>query len=196
VTKSPYSALFPAFSPDRRRLAFEANDGGPAAEDIFVVGASGGKIRRLTGAPGADTGAAFSPDGRRIAFLTHRNGTPQIWVMRANDGREQRRLTRGAQPDGEPEWSPNGRRIAFAAAGDIWVMNADGSARVNLTRSPTAETAVTWSPDGRRLAYLHRGANRRVYVMNADGSGKRALGGTGNQLNPSWGTSPRAGGAR
>jgi len=52
----------------------------------------------------------------------------------------------GAQPEGEPEWSPSGRRIAFAAAADIWVMNADGSARVNLTRSPTPETAVTWYP--------------------------------------------------
>jgi Tol biopolymer transport system component len=107
--------------------------------------------------------------------------------MRASDGRDQRRLGRGTAPEGEPEWSSDGKRIAFAAAGDIWVMRADGTRRANLTRSPTSETAVAWSPDGKQLAYLHRGASRRIYVMNADGSGKRALGGTGGQLNPSWG---------
>ena len=108
--------------------------------------------------------------------------------MRASDGRDQRRLTRGTTPEGEPEWSPDGTRIAFAAAGDIWVMNTNGTARRNLTRTPASETAVAWSPDGKRLAYLHRGASRRIYVMNADGSGKRALGGPANQLQPTWGT--------
>ena len=186
LTKSPYPALFPAFSPDGSRVAFEANDGSPAAADIYAVPVSGGKIRRLTGAPGDDTGASFSPDGRLIAFLSHRKGRREIWVMRASDGREQRRLTRGTALEGEPDWSPDGKRIAYDAGGDIWVVNADGSRRINLTRSPVSESAVTWSPDGKRLAYVHRGAARRVYVMNADGTGKHPVGGTGNQLNPAW----------
>ena len=80
LTKSPYPALFPAFSPDGRRIVFEANDGGPAAEDIFVVAAAGGKIRRLTGAPGADTAPHSRPTGAgspssRTAKASRRSGS-------------------------------------------------------------------------------------------------------------------------
>lgn len=186
VTRNRYDALFPDLSRDGRRIAFQARDGGPQGEDIYVVGTRGGRPRRFTGAPGDDTDAAFSPDGRTIAFLSHRKGSPQIWLMRASDGRNQRPLTRRGPAQGAPDWSPDGRRIAYDAAGDIWVIGADGSHRINLTRSRTAEFGAAWSPDGRQIAYVVRGAGRRVYVMNADGSGKHPVGGTGNQLIPSW----------
>jgi TolB protein len=57
-------------------------------------------------------------------------------------------------------------------------MNADGSNRRRLTRSAAAEGGPTWSPDGRKIAFERsRGPYLlgHVYVMNADGSGKRKL---------------------
>ena len=56
-----------------------------------------------------------------------------------------------------PHWSPDGRRIAFvheAPAGfrDIWVMNANGSAKTRVTHLGDT-TEPTWSPDGKWLAF-------------------------------------------
>lgn len=188
LTRRRYDALWPDFSPDGRHIAFQSSDGSPAGIDIYVVPTAGGKPQRFTGAPGDDQHPAYSPDGKTIAFVSERKGTPQIWLMNGSDGRNQRQLTRDAAPKNEnPDWSPDGTRIAYQAAGDVWVMNADGSSRRNLTRSPDSEFGVAWSPDGRKIAYVGRlGGQKRLYVMNADGSGKRPLGGPGNQLVPGW----------
>jgi len=73
-------------------------------------------------------------------------------------------------------------RIAFTRGfGDIYVMNADGSAPVQLTNSPTFDGQASWSPDGRRIAFAsERDAigvenPHNIYVMNADGSAQTRL---------------------
>ena len=62
--------------------------------------------------------------------------------------------------------------IAYGTqAGDIWVMDADGSHRRRLTRTGGRDYPGAWSPDGRRLAFgSERSGNFDVYVMDADGS--------------------------
>jgi TolB protein len=188
LTRRRFDALWADFSPDGTRIVYQSTDGGPAGVDIWEMPIRGGKPHRFTGAPGDDQYPAFSPDGSKIAFVSARKGTPQIWLMNGNDGRNQRPLTRDAAPKGELlDWSPDGKRIAYAAAGDIWVMNANGSRQRNLTRSRDSEYGVSWSPDGKQISYVRRlGASKRLYVMNSDGSGKRPLGGVGNQLVPAW----------
>jgi TolB protein len=66
-----------------------------------------------------------------------------------------------------------GRPIAFAASGFIHVLSADGSSLTRVGQTGSADPA--WSPDGSRIAFTAFGTNRGVYVMNADGSGIRAL---------------------
>jgi dipeptidyl aminopeptidase/acylaminoacyl peptidase len=57
----------------------------------------------------------------------------------------------------------------------------ESSAQVPSGLSPA------WSPDGKRIAYIQRHRGRYdVYVMNADGSHKRALTSTGDSADPSW----------
>ncbi len=59
-----------------------------------MIGAGGGRARRLTGGSGANFVPTWSPDGRRIVFTSTRNGVDEIYVMNA-DGTNQTRLTRG-----------------------------------------------------------------------------------------------------
>ena len=93
------------------------------------------------------------------------------------DGHSRLRLTSTPQDETEPDWSPDGARIAYRRSGEgdfgIWVMGADGSGQRQLTTDPG------FAPDSNRLLYLQAarsGSNPRLYVINADGSGRQRIG--------------------
>jgi Tol biopolymer transport system component len=130
-----------------------------------------------------------------IAFESSRHGSPDIHV-KAADGSRERRLTSHPKSEIDPAWSPDGRRIVYS--GDetdeghqnIWVMNADGTAKTLLTPGPRttgqgwAGSEPSWSPDGSRIVYNNYG---ELWVMNSDGGGKvRILGGTDVGSAPAW----------
>ena len=184
------SGRTPEWSPDGRRIAFEA--GG-----IYVVNADGSGQRMLA-RRGSDP--AWSPDGRTIAFMWRFH----IYVMNA-DGTEHRALMRlwnGKRAS--LAWSPDGRKLAFLAGGgpvvddllrggcgappvycfNLYVVNSDGSGLRNLTSKlgaggygPGTSLASdpVWSPDGRKIAFVQLSKRLGVYVVNADGSGVRNL---------------------
>ena len=66
-------------------------------------------------------------------------------------------------------WGQADGKIAFISdregSGDVWIMNADGSAPVNLTQGRDCASPV-WSPDGTQIAYI---ADGEIWSMNADG---------------------------
>jgi TolB protein len=136
---------------------------------------------------GAAATASTSTDTGRILFWTTSSGHPGVWEMRP-DGSQRRLLTRFYENAKRGVLSPDGRRLAFdgAARGvapmtnfDVQVMDVDGSHRTRLTSSPARELDPQWSPYGRQISYtrqLDRGGRKvEVWVMNADGSGKRRL---------------------
>jgi Tol biopolymer transport system component len=82
-------------------------------------------------------------------------------------------------------------------AGDLWIVEADGSGRRRLTDSGAGvDYSPTWSPDGKRVAFrTTRGSPSgpdpsNIFVINADGSGERQLtparGAAAGGLFPAW----------
>jgi Tol biopolymer transport system component len=79
---------------------------------------------------------------------------------------------------------------------DLVVINPNGTGRVRLAHCATRDCVFadfTWSPDGKRLAFVMgsdfsavRGYDLPLYVVNADGSGKKLLAGCGQSLACGW----------
>lgn len=195
VTPRTMSAETPELARDGKRIAFSrlVATPGTVQHDIYIVGATGSGLRRLTSSRADEAAPTWSPDARRIAYQVVSGKQSDIWVMNA-DGRGRHRLTRTAQSESVPSWSGNGRRIAYARDGRIWVMNADGTGQRVLTRmSSGVDWAPAWSPDGARIAYesnrqtTGREPTNEIWLMAADGSHQVRL--THNSVNdsqPAW----------
>ncbi|HYJ53006.1 MAG TPA: amidohydrolase family protein [Allosphingosinicella sp.] len=72
--------------------------------------------------------------------------------------------------------SPDGRTIAFDLLGDIYVMSINGGTPTRITSGLAFDMQPRFSPDGRLIAFTSdRGGGDNIWVMNADGSGARAI---------------------
>ncbi|WP_447009217.1 hypothetical protein [Saccharothrix hoggarensis] len=149
----------PELSPDGRSVVFDSAEGGQ--RDLWLVGADGTGLRRLTDTPDDETSPTFSPDGARIAFSSDRDGGAELY-RRAVAGGPVTRIT--DEPVGaavEPAWNPrddriaytldqgaDGRRLRVLDGGDVGAPLLGGDQAGWAGRSPA------WLPDGAGLLFL------------------------------------------
>ncbi len=170
-----------------QRIVFASNyDGNWFGNwDIYSMDVDGDNLVQLTDHPASEQAPACSPDGKRIAFRSERDLTPDLYVM-DSDGDNVIRLTRDNFGEDRPSWSPDGTRIAFASFRfhvgnvEIYAMDPDGSNVTRLAKHKFHDVRPSWSPDGRKIAfasYRTGGFNDpfHIFVMNADGTGRRNL---------------------
>lgn len=175
----------PAWSPDRRRIAFAR--GVVGKEGIWVMWADGSGERRLTTRPG-DGDPTWSQDGRRIVFRRDQSTSFDLFVVPAAGGKAAPLLRSPRANELAPDWSPDGRRIAYEStrSGEIqiWVLNLRTRHSRQLTRGK-ASFSPDWSPDGKRVAYATSG---QIAVVDADHSRPRLLpsGKPRSADNPAW----------
>jgi Tol biopolymer transport system component len=97
------------------------------------------------------------------------------------------------------DWAPDGRRLAFSVTTVTKMSEYNGVHVIDTVTGGDRRIGsdgfdLDWSPDGSRLAYVEFGPwsfprpHGSIYVMKADGSGRRLLrtGTEGSDSSPSW----------
>lgn len=150
VSVDSWPSLLHGWSPTGAYLSYEAEirpDDDTVNVDIFIVPTAGGAPVNVTDDAAWSPRGAWSPDGSRFMFVSDRSGSDDIYVADA-DGRNALRLTTSSANDRDPAWSPDGSRIAFSSGLEVY----------DYSQSRWETTIPS-----------------RIYVMDADGSHRRAL---------------------
>jgi len=123
--------------------------------DIFTAKLDGSDLKQLTTTPGYDAEATISEDGKKIVFTSLRNGDLDIYTMDAN-GKHVKQLTYELGYDGGPFFSKDRKWIVYRAyhpKTEQEIAEYKELLKQNLIRPTTLE----------------------IWIMKADGSGKRQL---------------------
>jgi Tol biopolymer transport system component len=189
-------AFAPSWSADGEWIAFgygsflQGRRSGGAK--IMIVRKEGSDLQELTaGMPNAGF-PSWAPDGKRIVYRSWGPGDAMGLRIMDVQSRVVRELTSG--PDNLPYWSPDGGRILFTRRDgdnfDIYTIRPDGTDVRRLTDFPANDAHAVWSEDGRQImwnsgeygfkdeAALYDHSFQpygSIWIMNADGTGKRQL---------------------
>ncbi|NWJ39621.1 MAG: PD40 domain-containing protein [Geothrix sp.] len=123
--------------------------------DLYLANADGSDAKPFLASPGYDAEATVAPNGKWIIFTSERSGDVDVWRVDL-DGKHLLRLTDGVGYDGGAVFSPDSKLI-------VW-----------RTNYPKGEAASAKYRDLLKQ-HLVEPMDMDIWVMNADGSGKRQV---------------------
>lgn len=190
LTAGDSTVLTPRWSPDAKRLAYAAFDGGEVHVEIVDVAT---KEDRPLLPGGTSFAPAFAPQGDQLAVSIATSGNTDIYLVGV-DGSGLKRLTTSPAIDTGASFSPDGSTIVFASdrsgSQQLYKMGSDGSAQRRISFGAGEYGSPAWSPDGKHIAFTKiDGTAMRIGVMDSDGSNEHILTGGTTDESPSWGPS-------
>ena len=197
VARGMAGAFQPSWSPDGQWVTFglgvwfQARRTGNAR--IMRVRRDGTGLEALTDGRVHSGFPSYSADGTQIVYRVWGEAEKDYGLRILNlEDRTTRVLT--TEADNLPAWSPDGSRILFtrrvdAVNFDVFTIRPDGSDLLRLTTNRATDGHAVWTTDGRIMwnsgiygfrdeAALYDNTFQQygqIFIMNADGSGKRML---------------------
>jgi eukaryotic-like serine/threonine-protein kinase len=188
----------PSFSPDGRRVAFEADEYNKAS--VWTVSVEGGNAKRVS--PQDGYAPIYTPDGRSIIFIW--GGVFRVPISEAGERLGEPTSISGIGAGNtfvrRISLSADGRRMAYTLLSRIESISsvllrpgsfeAAGPPSVIVSNASTRNNFPAFSPDGRRLAYSScnmTGTTCDLWLANADGTGQTQLTtAESSELMPAW----------
>lgn len=182
LTSEPGHEFNPAWSPDGRRVAFEQYDPTSPSTHIALISADGTGVTALASEVDLRW-PEWAPDGTRLMVYSYDLG---FAVLQADGSALSPLPPRTASP-GRLAWSPAGDSLLFTTqfgdepAPSLRIAAVGDTARMSRLVSTDAAQG-RWSRDGRRIAFVGYSISPAtgargdgIFVMNADGSGRRRV---------------------
>jgi dipeptidyl aminopeptidase/acylaminoacyl peptidase len=188
LTSHEASDSGPAWSPDRKWIAFESKRGDDENPQIYLISASGGEARRLTNVPTGASVAKWFPNGKRLAFVSRVWTDLATWDEMAKRQKERKdskvsaRVFDDARVRYWDHWLDD--REAH-----VYTVSVEGGDPVPVTRGtghPLSRAEVTSSsydisPDGTEIAFASdvdgkgTDSNFDVFVVPSQGGTAKNL---------------------
>ena len=166
ITDIFLDARQPSWSPDGRRLAFQAYR--DSTWQIWTVNLDGSELKPVTSSPFDDREPAWAPDGARLAFSSDRGGSYDIWTVTLATG-EVRRITTAVSNEFMPSWR-SATEIAYVSdrrdAPGIYATSAvaKAGAEAVVQAAEGALAAPAFGPGGAIAFNAISGSHSRLLV--------------------------------
>ncbi len=179
------AAVFPAWSPDGKYVAYSKRTGIKNGADIWMMNVATGDTQQLTNVPSGNSGVCFSPDGKRICFSSDRDGRNNLYVM-GIDGSGLEKITVDTFRYYNPVWSPKTNEIVYyRERGDnkdkVFMMRLADKKEIKVTNDTLHDIYPGWMPGGKEIIYTFTdpsGSNTngsQVAVVGVNGNNKRII---------------------
>ena len=176
--------MFPAFSPDGKRIAFIDGIFPPGRRSLAVMNADGSAHKRIWSGRTDLFGLSWAHSGEPLTFSRggyFRGAKTAIDIAEIRpDGSGLKTLISDSSNAGWVSFAPDGKHFVFrsgrSGSKNLYIARRDGSGVRRLTEGKWTDTMCNWSPTGKWIVFAsNRAGDFHLWLIKPDGSGLRKL---------------------